>query len=365
MRQIKPVNNHGSIQLKFSFGGRRYSCNPIPGADYNNKRDLRAVTAIAVKIENDIIAGCFDPSLDRYRLAPKNEQQNPKHYDTLLSLWDTWTATLDLSEATKANHYKYTRLMILRSDPGLNSTLWFTQSSLAPKTYNDRLSYLRACGKWAVKERLLLANPFELIKPRRKFAREVKPFSVDEMKKIIRGFEVQAPHYLPFVRFLFLTGVRISEAIGLTWSHVDFKRSELTISESLSKDVLGNGYKRVRKETKTGSIRHLTLSTDLRNLLLALKTLDSFADDLVFTSVEGHTISADNFRKRTWAKVLAGCGVPYRKPHAIRHTTLSHAVEQGIPLTGVAYLAGHKNTRMVMETYGHMINRPQLPEMPL
>jgi integrase len=177
---------------------------------------------------------------------------------------------------------------------------------------------------------------------------------------IIKGFETQAPHYVPFVKFLFLTGVRISEAIGLRWGNVDFSRNEAVIKESLSKDRTGNGYSRIRKETKTGSIRHLTLSPDLRALLLALEPTEG----LVFHSVKGCAIDSGNFRE-LWKVILAGCGVSYRKPHAIRHTTLSHAVEQGIPLTGVAYLAGHKNTRQVIETYGHMINRPSLPDMPV
>ena len=32
-------------------------------------------------------------------------------------------------------------------------------------------------------------------------------------------------------------------------------------------------------------------------------------------------------------------------------------------LTGVAYLLGHGDTRMVMQNYGHMVNRPDLPKM--
>ncbi len=32
---------------------------------------------------------------------------------------------------------------------------------------------------------------------------------------------------------------------------------------------------------------------------------------------------------------------------------------------GVAYLLGHTDTIMVMKTYGHMINRPDLPDIPI
>jgi integrase len=83
----------------------------------------------------------------------------------------------------------------------------------------------------------------------------------------------------------------------------------------------------------------------------------------VFTTVNGCIIDADNFRSRMWAKVLEAVDVPYRKIHNTRHTMISYALEQGIAPTGVAYLAGHINTRMVLTTYGHMVNKPSLPKM--
>jgi integrase len=360
MRDIKPINNNGSIQLKFSFGGKRHSFNPIPGDDYNNRRDMATAKAIAVKIQNDILAGCFDTTLHRYRLELKVTPAKAKP-KTMLELWDAWVETLDLTQATRANHYEWVRRMLVKTKPELMDTVWLTQSKLAPATFKDRLSLLKSCGRWAVTEGLLETNPYEGLKPRKAVINEVKPFSSKELQAIIAGFEASVPHYAPFVRFLFFSGVRISEAIGLRWSHIDFDRNELTIRESLSKDVTGNGYTRVRKDTKTGSIRHLTLNHELRTLLLAIRPRNVDADALVFTTVEGCTIDADNFRDRQWKKVLTMQQVPYRKPHAIRHTLLSHAVEQGIPLTGVAYLAGHCNTRTVVQTYGHMINRPSLP----
>ncbi len=290
MREIKPNNNNGSVQLRFSFGGKRYTFNPIPGGSYTNKRDLATANAIATRIQNDILADCFDPTLDRYRLTPKAPPlpPTPPKPSTLLQLWDAWVATLDLPAATKANHYEWVRRMLVKTNPGLTDTAWLTQSKLAPATFKDRLSLIKSCSRWAVKEGLLENNPFENIKTRKADPKEVKPFSAKEIQAIVAGFEAIAPHYVPFVRFLFISGVRISEAIGLKWSHIDFDRNEFTIRESMPKDILGNGYKRVRKGTKTGFIRHLTMSPELKALLLAIKPQKkNNADDLVFTTVEG------------------------------------------------------------------------------
>ena len=363
MRDINPINNNGSIQLKFSFGGKRYSFNPIPGGDFDNKRDMATAKAIAIRIQNDILAGRFDPTLDRYRLSPKAPTK-PQPI-TILELWDLWVESLELPLAVAADDYRTIRQMLVKANPAISDTSWLVEANLAPVTFNKRLSYLKSCGKWAVGEGFLDHNPFRRIKPRKASRKVIKPFTTNEIQRILAGFQDKAPHYVPFVKFLFLTGARLSEAIGFRWGHVDFDRNELIICESLPKDLTGNGYQRVRKETKTGIIRYLTMRPELRGLLQDLQPEDTHSDHLVFITVEGCIIDADNFRARYWKPILAECNVPYRKIHNIRHTTLSMAIEQGTPITGVAYMAGHTDTRMVIQTYGHMINRPNLPHIPV
>lgn len=361
MREIRPINNNGSIQLKFTVEGKRYSFNPIPGGSYGNRKDMAEATLVATKIQNDIQAGYFDTSLDRYRVGSKAEKKPLLAPTDMLGLWDEWVDSLDISAATKADHYKAIRRMIVKAAPAISDTQWLTKADLAPSTYNKRLSYVKSCFLWAVKEGKVKENPFEKTKPRKAITQPIKPFTTEEITTILRGFEELAPSYQPLIKFLFLTGTRLAEAIGLRWEHVDFDRNEIVIRESYPKDVTKDGYVRIRKETKTGSIRYLTMVDSLRELLESLRNQQS-QDDLVFKTVRG-SVPDNSVLHKLWKKVLKHCNVPYRKLHAIRHTMLSHAVEQGIPLTGVAYLAGHSNTSMVIKTYGHMVNRPNLPDM--
>ncbi|WP_414573147.1 site-specific integrase [Nostoc sp. CCY 9925] len=360
MKEIKPLNNNGSIQLKFTVAGKRYAFNPLPSGNYNDKRDLTIAQAIATKIQNDIIAGHFDPTLDRYRLVPKITQ--PK---TLLELWDLWVKYLDLPEHTQANHYKWVRKMISQANPQITDTNWLFKFNISPRTFKDRLGLIKACCKWGLSKCYLETNPYESIKSPKDNHKEIKPFTQEEIKLILEGFDKIAPHYKPFVGFLIATGVRTSEAIGLLWGHINFHRSEIVIKESLPKDLTGNGYQRIRKETKTGNIRYLPISEELRSLLISIKPNPVNPDDLVFTTPTGKIIDADNFRNRQWTKVLKIQGVSYRKPYTSRHTMASHAIDQGTPITGVAYLLGHSDTTMVIKNYGHMINRPSLPNIPL
>jgi len=290
-------------------------------------------------------------------------QGEPEKNPPLLEIWDAWVADLDLPLATKADHYQTLRRQILKASPLSSETSWLLGLEIAPATFNKKLGYLRACCNWAKSEGLLGVNPWLKVKPRRNSKEIIKPFSQDEAVRIIAGFEESYPAWVPFAKFLFLSGCRMSEVIGLQWKHVDFERQEICICESLAQCKDGNGYERVRKTTKTGSVRFLKINAELAKLFEQLSPARKNSEDLIFKnpSGTGH-IDSNNFRDR-WKKVLAATNTPYRRPHIIRHSFASHAIEQGCPLTGVAYLLGHSDTRMVVQTYGHLINRPSLPSI--
>jgi integrase len=360
MKDITPIDDHGSIRLRFSCNGQRYNFNPVPGGHYATKRDLRTATAKATQIQNDILAGNFDTTLDRYRITPKPVAKKPPQL-CYLDIWDKWVTSLELSPDTQADHYGSIRKMIVKHCPKPSETQWLSDAKLAASTFNKRRNYLRRCFDWAVKQNHIANNPWDSVKPRRVEKEHITPFSVAELQSVLSGFEAMAKHYTPFVKFLMLTGTRMSEAIGLRWGVVNFEKAEITISESLSIDRTKNGYERKRKTTKTGSIRVLSMNEPIRVLLTGVSRL---GDDLVFHSTRGFQISDCNFRQ-VWRKVLDSKGIPYRRPHILRHTLLSHAVEQGMPFTAVAYLAGHSSAKTIVSTYGHLINRPDLPEMNL
>lgn len=290
-------------------------------------------------------------------------QSEPEKNPPLLEIWDLWVADLDLSSQTKADHYQTLRHQIVKASPLISETSWLLSLEIASATFNKKLGYLRACCDWAKSESLLSNNPWLKVRPRKGSKEIIKPFSQDEAARIIAGFEQSYPAWLPFTKFLFLSGCRLSEAIGLRWQHVDFERQEICICESLAQRKDGNGYERVRKGTKTGSVRYLKINSELSKLFEQLSPASKNSEDLIFLNPTGTShIDSNNFRDR-WKKVLKQAGIPYRRPHIIRHSFASHAIEQGIPLTGVAYLLGHSDTRMVAQTYGHLINRPGLPQI--
>jgi integrase len=162
-------------------------------------------------------------------------------------------------------------------------------------------------------------------------------------------------------------GLRPSEAIGLRYRHIDWRSRTITVCESLSRGSDGKsaGYAREQRQRKTGNSTVLDLPDDLYALFQGRFTSACKPEDLIFTSATGKAIDDHNFSQRVWKTVLKEAGIDYRPPYNLRHSMASHAIAQGATLPEVAYLLGHKNTRMVSEVYGHTINRPQVPKLEL
>lgn len=257
----------------------------------------------------------------------------------------------------KRNAEKYLpNRQITRSD-ATNFIAALRSEGLAPETIKRRIEALNSCWEWGIEEGLVKDNPWrglsKLIKsPQRP---SPKPFTQDEVAKIIAGFEAHEVHYplTPFIRFQFATGCRIGEAVGLRWSDVSEDCSIVTISSQYTRGV--------RKETKTGKVRTLYLPASMQQMLKELK-VSRHQNTLVFCRKGDRPIDDSNFRNRAWISVLKLVNVPYRKPYNTRHTFISHALESGMNPVAVASITGH-DLEVLCKHYAGLINKPVIPDM--
>ncbi|WP_293335958.1 site-specific integrase [Microcoleus sp. CAWBG58] len=369
---IKPSKDRKAIRLQFTVEGASFSFAPLKGGKWENKRDRQLVAAIATKIENDILAGHFDPSLEKYRHKSSSAEiplvaktQKVKWLD----IWDKWVLSLGLPTATASDHYACVRAMLAKAkNPLLDDIEWLQSSELAASTFNRRLSMLRSCFSWAVEEGFVkpVDNPLKKIRSRiatederQQSASKKAPLSDAEIEKILDYVDRVYITYAPFVRFLLFSGVRTGEAVGLTWDNVNLEKRLIFIRQSVSRER--GKYQKICKSPKTKeSIRTLKMSDRVFALFSSL--IAENACGLIFKSPKGQIIDHGNFRSQCWKPVLLALGIPYRKPYATRHTLLSQALESGLSVPQVAQIAGHRDGKMILQHYGHVINQPQLPE---
>ncbi|MCC3464514.1 MAG: site-specific integrase [Microcoleus sp. PH2017_06_SFM_O_A] len=367
---INPSKDRQGIRLQFTVEGVPFSFAPLKGGKWENKRDRQLVAAIATRVENDVLAGHFDSSLEKYRHKSSAEIPLSKGGRKLkwLDIWDKWVFSLDLPNSVAADHYACVRAMLVKAkNPSLDNIEWLQFSKLAASTFNRRLSMLRSCLLWALEEGFveLVDNPLKKVRSRittederRRSDKKKAPLSDAEIEKILDYVDRVYITYAPFVRFLLFSGVRTGEAVGLTWDSVDLEKRLIFIRQSVSRER--GKYQKVYKSPKTKeSVRTLKMSDRVFTLFDSLITEN--ACGLVFKSPKGQIIDHGNFRSQCWMPTLLFLDIPYRKPYATRHTLLSQALESGLSVPQVAQIAGHRDGKMILQHYGHVINQPQLP----
>lgn len=142
----------------------------------------------------------------------------------------------------------------------------------------------------------------------------------ETMKEIL---EVQgSDRDVTLLRFLYASGVRVSEAVSLNFS--DIKPGRVFV-------VLGKG-------TKS---RTVVVPTSITDMLLALRTPGDSDDSPVFKNHRGTRLTARGARKVV-ARMTDEAGNQI-SPHYFRHAHATHSLDRGAPIHLVQHSLGHAN----------------------
>jgi integrase/recombinase XerD len=182
---------------------------------------------------------------------------------------------------------------------------------LAVNTINIRLRTLRAMCRFWTEEGYIAANPMEKIKPLRKDSvDDMTGYTEKEIKALFSVLDVR--QYSGFrdkiIMLLLLdTGIRINELVNVQISHLDVKRSTLTIPAEIAKN---------RKS------RTIPVSRKVMKLLLELHDENKQyfePTEFLFLTAYGEQMIPDTFRRRLW-KYAQEAGVERATPHKFRHS---------------------------------------------
>ena len=363
MAKLRLQNNKGNIYLQWSVNGQRYSLYGLGSHDSHS--DKAKAESLARVIESDILEHCFDTTLERYKAGLGKAV---KRLESPVEMFALWVEHLKVSDKTFTVHYA----------PVLNVLISHGSSSFTPKpfeahwqelkpsSYNGRIGYLRRWGKWLVDEGYLPLNPYRSLKPRKGERSTITPFTAEQVNAVIWELNSRSTMIGAYYRFLFLTGCRPAEAIGLLKSKVDTAKGELVIDSVLARgdDGSATAKGRIRKGTKTGDIRVLPLSKPLSLCIvraLGYQVDNGISSQLVFCNSRGEALDDTNLCDRYWKPALEACGIPYQRPYITRHTAASTVIENGGTLADAAKLLGHSDLRMVSSIYGKAVKGVQLP----
>lgn len=361
---------------------KRYISTGLQDTPENWKKAQR----IAWDIEKDIDDRSLDLTVAKYK--PHNhltviEAIKPKRALSLDELWKKYLEyqikNKKVSVSTIKNTYKavtshIAKLPTQSLEDALAIRDYFVMN-LKPDTAKKYLTTITACCNWGIEYGHISNNPFvgtaKRIKSKTKAIEDIKPFSAVERDAIIEAFENDEnySYYTNYVKFLFMTGCRTGEAIGLKWKHISKDCQKITFSESYTRGV--------RKETKTGISRVFPCNAKLQSLLKNIKPENCSPEDLVFPAPNGQEIDDHNFLNRAWKGyknrhgnfqigivtrlVEEGKVSEYRTAYNTRHTFITMALEAGVTVTQVAKWVGN-SPEIVMKHYAGTIRQVQVPE---
>jgi integrase len=154
-----------------------------------------------------------------------------------------------------------------------------------------------------------------------------------------------------FFEFLAHSGLRISEAIGLTWAHLDLgERPRVKVREQVYRG------KRKRLKSRHGR-RDVPLSPGMAAQLLNRRARTYAGEDRpVFASAVGTVLSPANVRRRVLVPALEGLGLGWASFHSFRHAAASLWFEQGANVKQVSQLLGHADPAFTLRTYVHLLD---------
>ncbi len=145
------------------------------------------------------------------------------------------------------------------------------------------------------------------------------------------------------------SGLRISEAIGLTWANVSFGATpHLEVRRQDCRGELG--------PLKTASSRRdIPLSPGMARRLWAARGANGKADR-VFTSPQGFPLAYGNLRRRVLVPATEAASLEWVTFHTFRHTCASLLFEAGRDVKQVSEWLGHANAAFTLKVYVHLMD---------
>ena len=195
---------------------------------------------------------------------------------------------------------------------------------------------------------LIPNNPARAVRkaprPRRQEVRPLAPTVIEAMRAASDARDAM------LISVLAYAGLRPGEALALQWR--DIREQTILIERAVS---LGE-----EKDTKTTAHRTVRLLAPLAADLREWKLRSGRPGDqeLIFPSKSGTvwTLAAyQSWRRRAFARALAGGGVEHARPYDLRHSFASLLLHEGRSVIYVARQLGH-DARLTLTTYGHVMD---------
>ena len=188
--------------------------------------------------------------------------------------------------------------------------------------------------------------------------------SKEEMREYLSYLESSNGdrRFILLAEFLYLTGMRAGEALGLKWENIELENKVIHIRQTLVTEGDAQSYYLSSPKT-INSIRTVKVSDRVINILKEYHQLE-VGDDLVFLYKQKHPIllfTFNSFLKRTFERSKINKSKNFKlTSHVFRHSHISLLSELGVPLKAIMDRVGHSNEKTTLSIYTHVTQSMEL-----
>lgn len=246
-----------------------------------------------------------------------------------------------------------------------------SKGPLSPKTVKNVHGILSKALNTAVSQGMLSINPAGRVTVPRVEPKEIQPLTEEQQKAFFEA--IRTHKHKNLYTTIILTGLRESEAIGLTWDCVDFQKGTLKVYRQYQKRTMKEGGYQFAA-LKNDKTRTIKLSPYMLSILEQQEAKQAeekskagdawkgFQNDkeretyFIFTSEIGLPLSSDTVYG-CFKRIAKKIGAPYARVHDLRHTFATVSLQCGDDLKTVQNALGHATAAFTMSVYAHVSER--------
>ncbi|HEP5930594.1 tyrosine-type recombinase/integrase [Streptococcus anginosus] len=230
---------------------------------------------------------------------------------------------------------------------------------LSTNTINKIMILLKKIFDVGLRKGYYATNPVKLLKKLPVERTKMRFWTVKEFQQFLTLFEIEEYNIKLLFTVLFFTGLRLGEALALTWQDIDFSSNTIHITKSV---YVNKGISHISAtKTKAGTRRIIInkkLSQEMQYWQQQQKhLLEQFTSDSMSLQVfqsSPITITKNSIEKQ-YKKILERDATLKKiRIHDFRHSHASLLINQGEDYLVVKERLGHASITTTIDTYSHL-----------
>ena len=223
-------------------------------------------------------------------------------------------------------------------------------SGVSRNTVRLALAPVRALFATAVEDGLVRSNPCTGVRLPAAAVEEAdqgkaKALTEQQLQALLAA---APPQWRLLFRFLADTGLRIGEALALTWAHVDMGRRRVQVRRRVYEGQYAPPKSRYGR-------RDVPISEGLARELWRLRQATRAADTALLWAGKDGAAPDPSTAYRAVKTAAKKAGVPWAGLHTLRHTAGTRWFRAGANPKQVQLLLGHHSPAFTLDTYVHLL----------